>query len=96
MIDAVEALGDVGVQDHLWFGLYGVHDLFYRIVAAPSRTEPIAVRFEYGFSFGLYRYLHKGLEGPIVHGGYAEWAHLFRARLGYPYASHGFGLSSDF
>ena len=61
VIDAVEALGDIGIKHVLGFQSDAAKDGFDRIVAGPSRAEAVAVRLEPSLPFRFHRQLDEGL-----------------------------------
>lgn len=96
MVDPIEAFRYVGVQYVLRFGLYRVHYLFDRVVAAPARSESVAVRFRLGLSFWFYGEFYQGLHSSIPKRWDSKRPPFFGPGFGYEYPSGRLGLGSDF
>src|SRR6266511_5996540 len=86
---AVEAGGDVGVEDVLRPAMSGVEDRSERVVAGASGAEPVAVRLEASLPLGFERQPRKRLSRAVVHRGDAEWARFRLAGLGDPNSADG-------
>ena len=74
VIDAIEALGDVGIEDPLAAARLGQRPVegLDRVHGAPSWPEAVAVRLEARLPFRLQRQLDERLHHPIQHGRYAQ------------------------
>ncbi len=83
MVDVVEGAFDIRINHPLPARSRVEEPVqsFERIMAAPSRSEPVAGGFEPGFPARLERILDHGLKGPVADRGNAKWP-LFPVGLG--------------
>ena len=66
MVDAIEALGDVGIQHELRLLLAGQEYGPDRVPTGPPRPEPITVRLEPGLPLRFECEPNEGLQAPIA------------------------------
>jgi hypothetical protein len=74
VLDAIEALGDVGIEDPLAAARFGQRPVegLDRVHSAPSWPEAVAVRLEARLPSRLQRQFDERLHYPIQHGRYAQ------------------------
>lgn len=96
MIDTIKTLRYISVQDEFGFRLDGVYDLLRGVVAAPARSETVAVRFEFRLSLRFYGDFNQSLQTSISECWDPKGSLFIGSGFGYSYPSGWFCLCSDY